>query len=75
MHDRLKAFCSSATFLSLALDTWNDRRLPSFFAISGHAIANGCFESYVLGFVPLWGSHSGSLLLQKHEETINAFGI
>ncbi|CAF2100505.1 unnamed protein product [Rotaria magnacalcarata] len=75
MHDRLKVFCSSATFLSLALDIWSDRRLRSFFAITGHAIVNGCFKSYVLGFVPLWGSHSGSLLLQKYEETINTFGI
>jgi hypothetical protein len=31
--------------------------------------------NHVLGFVPLWGSHSGTLLLQKYEEIINKFGI
>jgi hypothetical protein len=36
---------------------------------------DGCFKSYVLDFVPLWGSHSGSLLLQTYEEIVNRFGI
>ncbi|CAF4404450.1 unnamed protein product, partial [Rotaria sp. Silwood2] len=40
-----------------------------------HAIIDGNFKSYVLSFVPLLGSHSGSLLLQKYEEIINAFGV
>lgn len=35
MHDQLKMFCSTATFLSLALDIWSDRRLRSFFAVTG----------------------------------------
>jgi hypothetical protein len=35
MQDQLKAFCSTARFLSLALDIWSDRRLRSFFAVTG----------------------------------------
>lgn len=35
MRDQLKMFCSTATFLSLALDVWSDRRLRSFFAVTG----------------------------------------
>ena len=27
IHDQLEKFCSTATFLSLALDIWSDRRL------------------------------------------------
>ena len=46
-----------------------------FLSFLGHTIVNRCFKSYVLDFIPLWGSHSGSLLLQKYEETINTFGI
>ncbi|CAF1054372.1 unnamed protein product [Rotaria sordida] len=75
MQDQLKTFCSTAAFLSLAVDIWSDRRLRSFFAVTGHAIIDGAFKSYVLGFVPLWGSHSGFLLLQKYQEIINIFGI
>ncbi|CAF3849642.1 unnamed protein product [Rotaria magnacalcarata] len=75
MHDQLKMFCSTATFLSLALDVWSDRRLRSFCVITAHAIINGTFKSYVLDFVPLWGSHNGSLLLQTYEEIVNRFGI
>ncbi|CAF1513690.1 unnamed protein product [Rotaria magnacalcarata] len=40
-----------------------------------HAIVNGNFKSYVLCFVPLWGSHSSSLLLQNYEAIINTFEI
>ncbi|CAF1511676.1 unnamed protein product [Rotaria sordida] len=47
----------------------------SFLVVLGHAIIDGSFKSYVLGFVPLWGSHSGFLLLQKYQEIINIFGI
>ncbi|CAF1126829.1 unnamed protein product [Rotaria sordida] len=75
MQDQLKTFCSTAAFLSLAVDIWSDRRLRSFFAVTGHAIIDGAFKSYVLGFVPLWGSHSGFLLLQKYQEMINICGI
>ena len=35
MRDQLKHFCSTATFLALALDVWSDRRLQSFFAVTG----------------------------------------
>ncbi|CAF4059680.1 unnamed protein product [Rotaria sordida] len=49
--------------------------LWTFGATGGHAIIDGAFKSYVLGFVPLWGSHSGFLLLQKYQEIINIFGI
>ena len=35
MHNQLKMFCSTATFLSLALDVWSDRKLRSFFAVTG----------------------------------------
>jgi len=35
MQDQLKNFCSTAKFLSLALDIWTDRRLRSFFAVTG----------------------------------------
>ena len=35
MQDQLKAFCSTATFLSLTVDIWSDRRLRSFFAATG----------------------------------------
>ena len=30
MNDHLRNFCSTATFLSLALDVWSDRRMRSF---------------------------------------------
>ncbi|CAF2640992.1 unnamed protein product [Rotaria sp. Silwood2] len=49
--------------------------LPFVFWFPAHAIIDGNFKSYVLSFVPLWGSHSGSLVLQKYEEIINEFGI
>ena len=32
-------------------------------------------KSYVLAFVPLWGSHSGSLLLQQYQNIVDTFGI
>lgn len=35
MNERLKAFCLTARFVSLALDIWTDRKLRSFFAITG----------------------------------------
>ncbi|CAF3105902.1 unnamed protein product [Rotaria sp. Silwood2] len=91
--DHLKMFCSTAIFLSLALDVWTDRRKRSFFAITGliflqnialniyffnfpaHSIINGDFKTYVLCFASLWGSHSGSLLLEKYEEIVDKFGI
>ncbi|CAF0735235.1 unnamed protein product [Adineta steineri] len=75
MHDHLITFCSTATFLSLALDIWSDRRMRSFFAITAHAIIGGNFKTYVLCFVPLWGTHSGAVLLKKYEEIINKFDI
>lgn len=93
MNEDLKTFCLTASSLSLALDIWTDRKLRSFFAITGmillimhqsqysfklfsaHAIVDGNFKSYVLCFVPLWGSHSSSLLLQKYEEIVNKFEI
>jgi hypothetical protein len=85
MHDHLKDFCSTATFVSLALDIWSDRRLRSFFAVTGMIFfieiiyvllfIDGSFKSYVLDFVPLWDSHSGPLLCQKYEEIVNTFGI
>lgn len=38
MNDHLLNFCSKASFLSLALDVWTDRRLRSFFAVTGMII-------------------------------------
>lgn len=35
MMEELKSFCSIATFLSLTLDLWTDRRQRAFFAITG----------------------------------------
>ncbi|CAF1525311.1 unnamed protein product, partial [Adineta ricciae] len=75
MKNRLKMLCTTATFLSLTLDVWTDRRMRSFFAVSAHAIVDGNFRSFVVCFTPLWGSHSSSLLLEKYEEIVSAFGI
>ncbi|UJR17867.1 hypothetical protein I4U23_004766 [Adineta vaga] len=75
MHDHLMIFCLTATFLSLALDVWSDRRMRFVFAATAHAIVGGNFKIYVLCFVPLWGTHSGSLLLEKYEEIVSIFGI
>ena len=47
MHNQLKSFCSSATFLSLALDIWSDRRLRSFFAVTGTIFSE---KSYLFVF-------------------------
>jgi hypothetical protein len=35
MLDGLKSFCSMATFISLTLDLWTDRRQRAFFALTG----------------------------------------
>ena len=48
MHDQLKSFCSSATFLSLALDIWSDRRLRSFFAVTGTIFSEISFIFFFL---------------------------
>lgn len=47
----------------------------STYVFLAHAIIDGGFKSYVLCFAPLWESHSGSLLRQKYQEVVNAFGI
>jgi len=35
MNDELKKFCNQSQFISLTLDIWSDRRLRSFFAMTG----------------------------------------
>ncbi|CAF4195616.1 unnamed protein product, partial [Adineta steineri] len=40
-----------------------------------HAMINGAFKLYAFDFLPLWGTHSGSLLLQTYQEIINTFDI
>ena len=46
-----------------------------FLSFVAHAVVDGNFKSYVLDFVPLWGSHSGLLLLQTYEDIVNRFGV
>ena len=35
MNDSLKKFCFQSQFISLTLDMWSDRRLRTFFAMTG----------------------------------------
>ncbi|CAF3300822.1 unnamed protein product [Rotaria socialis] len=75
MNDLLKQFCSTAQYISLTLDIWSDRRARSFFSITGHAIIDTQFKSYVLCFLPLNESHSSEKLLGHYELIINEFQI
>ncbi|CAF1684276.1 unnamed protein product [Rotaria magnacalcarata] len=75
MNDMLKQFCATAEYISLTLDIWTDRRTRSFFSITGHAIINMEFKSYVLCFLPLYGSHNSEKLLEYYDLTINEFQI
>ncbi|CAF4874282.1 unnamed protein product, partial [Rotaria magnacalcarata] len=67
MNDMLKQFCATAEYISLTLDIWTDRRTRSFFSITGHAIINMEFKSYVLCFLPLYGSHNSEKLLEYYD--------
>ncbi|CAF3342402.1 unnamed protein product [Rotaria socialis] len=71
----LKSFCSMATFISLTLDLWTDRRQRVFFALTGHSIINSEFKSYVLSFQPIYGKHRGPVLLDTYEACISSFSI
>ncbi|CAF4060073.1 unnamed protein product [Rotaria sp. Silwood2] len=75
MHDLLKEFCSRAEYISLTLDIWTDRRTRSFFSITGHAIIDTEFKSYVLCFLPLQGSHTSEKLFEYYDLLINEFQI
>ncbi|CAF3421519.1 unnamed protein product [Rotaria socialis] len=71
----LKSFCSMATFISLTLDLWTDRRQRVFFALTGHSIINSEFKSYVLSFQPIYGKHRAPVLLDTYEACISSFSI
>ncbi|CAF2895039.1 unnamed protein product [Rotaria sp. Silwood2] len=75
MNDMLKEFCATSEYISLTLDIWTDRRTRSFFSITGHAIINMEFKSYVLCFLPLHGSHNSEKLLEYYNLTINEYQI
>ncbi|CAF3285043.1 unnamed protein product [Rotaria sp. Silwood2] len=75
MLDGLKSFCSIATSISLTLDLWTDRRQRAFFALTGHAIINSEFKSYVMSFQPIYGNHRAPLLLDAYEACISSFNI
>ncbi|CAF1441196.1 unnamed protein product [Rotaria sordida] len=75
MHDLLKEFCSRAEYISLTLDIWTNRRTRSFFSITGHAIIDTEFKSYVLCFLPLQGSHTSQNLFEHYDLIINEFQI
>jgi hypothetical protein len=51
------------------------RNLFIFILVSGHGFINNSLKSYVLCFLPLYGSHTANLLLQNYENVINSFGI
>ena len=41
----------------------------------GHTFVQSQFKSYVLCFLPLYGSHTANLLLQTYENVIDSFEI
>ncbi|CAF4615388.1 unnamed protein product [Rotaria socialis] len=71
----LKSFYSMATFISLTLDLWTDRRQRVFFALTGHSIINSEFKSYVLSFQPIYGKNRAPVLLDTYEACISSFSI
>ncbi|CAF3794554.1 unnamed protein product [Rotaria sp. Silwood1] len=81
MHQELKRFCDQVEFISLTLDIWTDRpamlssNLFVLILVSGHGFINNSLKSYVLCFIPLYGSHTANLLLQNYENIISSFGI
>ncbi|CAF1575057.1 unnamed protein product [Didymodactylos carnosus] len=75
MRKGLQEFCNTAQFISLTLDIWTDRRMRSFFAVTGHAIINGDFKSYVLSFLPMQGIHTGDALFAEFENVVSTYSI
>ncbi|CAF3274319.1 unnamed protein product [Rotaria socialis] len=74
---KVKQACSDAKFVALTLDTWSDRRMRTFIAITMHTIANNddSFQDYLLTFQPLSGSHTGDNLRRQLEDAMANFNI
>ncbi|CAF2164772.1 unnamed protein product [Rotaria magnacalcarata] len=74
---KVKQPCSEAQFVALTMDTWSDRRIRTFIAITMHTFAKNddSFQNYLFTFQPLSGSHTGDNLRCQLEGAIANFNI
>ena len=61
--------------LILYLAVMLSSNLFAFLLLSGHEFINNSLKSYVLCFIPLYGSHTANLLLKNYENVISSFDI
>jgi hypothetical protein len=70
---RLRAF-----FAMTGITTIFFKRIDSvsnYFLFLGHAFVDNVLKSYVLCFLPLYGSHTANLLLHTYENVVSMFDI
>jgi hypothetical protein len=72
---KLKQICAESKHVSLALDSWSDRRMRSYFGITLHTIINDEYKSYLLSFERLHGKHSGEKLAAEFDRVIQLYDL
>jgi hypothetical protein len=72
---KLKQICAESKYVSLALDSWSDRRMRSYFGITLHTIINDEYKSYLLSFERLHGKHSGEKLAAEFDRVIQLYDL
>ncbi|CAF1511795.1 unnamed protein product [Adineta ricciae] len=72
---RMRAFFAMTGMIFSCSNTDENTNVITSFLYLGHAFVGSQLKSYVLCFLPLYGSHTANLLLQTYENIVNSFDI